>query len=225
MVRAVGRLISVCAAMSAALGAPALAAPPGSSPPALIAADDQLPADARRVLGWIAKSGDNLELPFVIVDKVGARAWAFDRHAVLQGTAAVLTGLGRGDVSPAGIGQRKLADIAPADRITPAGRFTAALGNDLGQADILWVDYDNAISLHRLVPGNRLDRRAERLATAATDDNRISYGCINVPAAFFDTVVARLFAGTNGVVYILPEAAQLSDLFNLTAPLMAQKAF
>jgi hypothetical protein len=126
-------------------------------------------------------------------------------------------GLGRGDVSPAGIGQRRLADITPAERITPAGRFIASLGNDLGEADILWVDYDNAISLHRVISGNRKDRRLERLASASVDDNRISYGCINVPPKFFEGVILPLFNRTNGIVYILPEARPLSDVFHLPA--------
>jgi hypothetical protein len=32
------------------------------------------------------------------------------------------------------------------------------------------------------------------------DDNRISYGCINVPAAFYDGVVRPLLAGGRAVV-------------------------
>jgi hypothetical protein len=36
-------------------------------------------------------------------------------------------------------------------------------------------------------------------------DNRISYGCINVPVTFFANVIQSLFSGTGGVVYVLPE--------------------
>lgn len=175
-------------------------------------------ANASRMLSWIVASGDNLELPFVIVDKAGARVFAFDRAGALKGSSAALLGLGRGDQSPAGIGQRRLADIAPAERITPAGRFLASLGNDLGEADILWVDYDNAISLHRVIAGNRKDRRLQRLATASAADNRISYGCINVPVQFFEGVILPLFDRTNGMVYILPEATPLSEIFDLPDP-------
>jgi hypothetical protein len=218
-----------CAAVALALAAPAAAGSPAlyqqNAPAQAGAGAAQLSPDVRRIYGWIQKSGDNLDLPFVIVDKIGARVWAFDRHGAVQGTAAALIGLGVGDVSPAGIGQRKLADIAPLERITPAGRFIAGLGNDLGQAEILWVDYDSALSLHRVIVGNRLDRRAQRLASPGTADNRISYGCINVPADFFDQVIAPLFKQTNGVVYILPETAQLSGLFDLARPAMAQKGF
>jgi hypothetical protein len=214
-----------CAAAGLALAAPATAAPPAAvwaggqarAPANAPRATPQLSAETSRVLRWIAASGDNLELPFVIVDKVHARVMAFDRDGAPQGSAPALMGLGRGDVSPAGIGQRRLADITPAERITPAGRFIASLGNDLGEADILWVDYDNAISLHRVISGNRKDRRLERLASASVDDNRISYGCINVPPKFFEGVILPLFNRTNGIVYILPEARPLSDVFHLPA--------
>jgi hypothetical protein len=132
-----------------------------------------------------------------------------------QGSSPVLLGLGRGDTSPPGIGQRKLNEISQADRITPAGRFVASFGNDLGEAEILWVDYDSALSLHRVITGRPDDRRLQRLASAAIDDNRISYGCINVPVAFFDDVILPAFNNSNGVVYILPEVKPLADVFGL----------
>jgi hypothetical protein len=172
-------------------------------------------ADASRMLSWIVNSGDNLELPFIIVDKVAASVLVFDRHGMPQGSSPVLLGLGRGDTSPPGIGQRKLKEISQAERITPAGRFVASFGNDLGEADILWVDYDSALSLHRVVTGNPTDHRLERLATASIDDNRISYGCINVPVAFFDGVILPVFNKSNGVVYILPEVKPLAEVFAL----------
>ncbi|MCY7397283.1 MAG: L,D-transpeptidase [Sphingomonas bacterium] len=167
----------------------------------------------RQVANWVVATGDNLELPFLIVDKIHAQVFAFSADGKPRGSNPILIGLARGDTSTAGIGQRRLADIAPADRTTPAGRFVAALGNDLGPQDIVWVDYDNGISLHRVVRGNVADRRLQRLASTATSDNRITYGCINVPANFFDSVVRPLLKGTNGMVYILPEVRPLRDVF------------
>lgn len=219
------RLGLAAASLAAVAGSPAHAAIP-ASPSAQASFDKLKPsADATRVLGWVVASGDNLELPFVIVDKVGARVFAFDRAGALKGSAPGLMGLGRGDISPAGIGQRRLADIAPAERITPAGRFIAGLGNDLGEADILWVDYDNAISLHRVIAGNRNDRRLQRLASPSADDNRISYGCINVPVKFFEGVILPLFNKTNGIVYVLPEATPLGEVFDLSDPAGASVSY
>jgi hypothetical protein len=168
-------------------------------------------ADVREVAQW-AQSGDARGLPFVVVDKIAAKVFVFDRGGRLLGAAPALLGLGRGDDSAPGIGQRRLATITPDERTTPAGRFQASLGHDFEQ-DILWIDYEAALSLHRVIPGNPKDRRAQRLASASALDNRISYGCINVPARFYDTVVAPVFAGTVGIVYILPETRAARDVF------------
>ncbi len=168
--------------------------------------------DARRVADWAFSSGDTGGLPFVVIDKVGARVFVFDGAGMLRGTSMALLGFARGDVTVPGIGSRTLASIRPDERITPAGRFVAALGRDL-QQDILWIDYDAAISLHRVVKGNVGDHRRERLATTSPLDKRISYGCINVPAEFYESVVLRVFTGTSGIVYILPEQRRLEDVF------------
>jgi hypothetical protein len=173
-------------------------------------------ADVHRVADWIAESGDNRALPFLIVDKVDAKVFLFDGQSRLRGSAPALLGLGRGDDSIAGIGQRRLATMGPGERTTPAGRFEAALGHDLEQ-DVLWVDYGAAISLHRVIVGNPKDRRHQRLATATPLDNRISYGCINVPVAFYDGIVVPAFTGTVGIVYILPETRSVADAFGMTA--------
>ena len=130
---------------------------------------------------------------------------------------AELLGLTRGDESAPGIGQRKLSTITPKERTTPAGRFVASLGNDYTQ-DILWIDFDLALSLHRVIVGNVKDHRYQRLASATPLDNRISYGCINVPADFYDKLIIPAFTGTTGVVYILPETTEIEEVFLITAP-------
>jgi hypothetical protein len=179
--------------------------------------------DVHRVADWVAASGDNRGLPFMIVDKVAARVLVFDAQSRILGAAPALLGLGHGDDSVPGIGQRRLATIAPGERTTPAGRFEASLGNDL-ETDVLWIDYEAALSLHRVIVGNPADHRHERLASKTPLDNRISYGCINVPGAFYDRIVVPAFRNIVGIVYILPETRTLEDVFaingNRPAPLV-----
>jgi hypothetical protein len=169
--------------------------------------------DARHVGDWIVDSGDNGGMPFMIVDKVEAKVFAFDADGRIRGAAPALLGLARGDDSVPGIGSRKLSTIRPEERTTPAGRFVASLDRNLHGADILWVDYEAAISLHRVITTLK-DQRVQRLATPTPLDNRISYGCINVPAKFFDNVVIPAFTGTNGIVYILPETRSSQQVFS-----------
>jgi hypothetical protein len=161
--------------------------------------------DARHVADWVVHSNDNAGLPFVIVDKVAARVFVFHPGGRLRGAAAALLGLAIGDDSVPGIGEREMSAIRPDERTTPAGRFVASLGRNADGKDILWIDYDAAISMHRVVTSNAKEQRAHRLATVSAIDNRISYGCINVPAVFYEKVVSAAFTGTDGIVYVLPE--------------------
>lgn len=168
---------------------------------------------ARRLADWVVSSGDNQGLAFALVDKSQAQVFVFRADGGLVGMSAALLGLAHGDVSAPGIGQRKLSAIRPDERTTPAGRFVASLGRNLAGHDILWVDYEAAISLHAVVTSNPKERRLVRLETPTAADNRISYGCINVPAAFFAQVVRPTFSGANAVVYVLPEVLPLTQVF------------
>lgn len=174
---------------------------------------ERVSIQARQVADWIVDSRDNRRMPFAIIDKTWARIYVFNEDGLLRGAAYVLLGSAYGDYSVPGIGNRKLSSIRPEERTTPAGRFVASLGRNLSGEDILWVDYDAAISLHRVITNNPGEHRLQRLATTTLYDKRISYGCINVSANFFDKVVRRVFSGTNGIVYVLPDTKLLRDFF------------
>ena len=79
--------------------------------------------------------------------------------------------------------------------------------------DVVWVDYEAAVSLHRVITTKPEERRLERLATATPLDNRISYGCINVPARFYESVVSPAFSASDGIVYVLPETRPAREVF------------
>ena len=170
-------------------------------------------SDVRYVAQWVVDSGDNSAMPYIIIDKVNARVFVLDAHGHLQGAAPALLGLVVGDGTAAGIGDQKLSAIRPEERTTPAGRFVASLGRDLHGKDILWIDYASGLALHRVVKGTTSERRAQRLQSATSSDRRISYGCINVPVRFYETVVAPAFTHSSGVVYILPEMSPAREMF------------
>ncbi len=174
-------------------------------------------APARQVAAWAVRSQDHLGRPFVVVDKAQARVLVFDAQGRLSASSPVLLGAARGDHSVPGIGQRKMADIRPHERTTPAGRFVAEPGRNAQGEDIVWVDYDAAVSLHRVRATNPRERRLERLASATPADNRISYGCINVPATFYDHHIRPVFTKARGMVYVLPETQTLSETFGIEA--------
>lgn len=169
--------------------------------------------EARQVADWVVNSGDNHRMPFVIVDKTDAKVFVFHADGRLRGAAPALLGMARGDDAVPGIGDRKISSIRRKERTTPAGRFVAALDRNLRGEEILWVDYATAISMHRVHTNKPKERRLRRLATPTPLDNRISYGCINVPAKFYDNVVRPAFTGTNGIVYVLPETRLAREVF------------
>jgi len=168
---------------------------------------------ARHIADWVVHSGDNGGMPFAIVDKMDARVFVFDDLGRLRGAAPALIGLARGDDAVPDIGTRPLASIRPEERTTPAGRFVSALGRNLQGREILWVDYDGAVSMHPVVKGTPAERREQRLSSPTPLDNRISYGCINVPLKFFDNVVRPAFTGTKGIVYVLPDTRSVREVF------------
>jgi hypothetical protein len=162
---------------------------------------------------WAVASGDPNGLPFVIVEKLSAQVFVFDRQGQPLGSTPALLGIALGDESTPGIGDRKLSDIAPGERTTPAGRFLAGFGPAAGHGETFWVDFSTALALHPVVTTNRREQRVKRLQSPASDDNRITYGCINVSADFYEQVVRRTFEGQRGVVYILPDSKRPDEVF------------
>lgn len=173
----------------------------------------QVSKEVSGLAGWIVHSADNQGMPFLIIDKVNAQVLVFETDGRLKGAASALLGLARGDDSTPGIGERKLSTIQAHERTTPAGRFVASLDRNLHGIEILWIDYATSLSLHRVVKGTSSEQRAQRLNSATSADNRISFGCINVPVSFFDRMVSPVFTGTNGIVYILPESRTAREVF------------
>ena len=166
-----------------------------------------------QLMNWVIASGDNGGLPFIIIDKVAAKVFIFDAQGRLLGTTPALLGVTPGDESSPGVGDRELSAIKPEDRTTPAGRFVAKFGTASGHRNVLWVDYVTSISLHPVVTVNKKERRLQRLKSPSPEDNRITFGCINVPALFYAKVVRPVFKETTGVVYILPETKLLNEVF------------
>lgn len=171
------------------------------------------------VAGWAISTRDHDNLPFAIVDKGNAQILVFDAKGKLKGMAPVLLGSAWGDHSAPGVGDRELADIPLADRTTPAGRFFAGYAPMLGGGEALWIDYATAVSIHPVLttaPARR-ERRRQRLASPEPEDNRITHGCINVSARFYQQVVRRVL-GRKSIFYVLPDDTSLAEALPGFAP-------
>lgn len=203
---------------------PSVAAPPAAPAPTVRLADfrgEQPTADARLVANWVVATGDHRKHAIVLIDKKDARIYVFGPDGQLRDSAPVLLGSARGDDSFPGIGDKPLSAIRPEEKTTPAGRFVAEPGLNAQHEDIVWIDYDAAVSMHRIRPLVAKERRLERLASLSVDDNRISFGCVNLPVAFYEDVLSPSVKKYGAVVYVLPEVKtpqQVFGAFDVTDP-------
>jgi hypothetical protein len=197
----------------AAPQSPAAAAVPTPAP-RLASFGNQRPTDAvRQVANWSVYSGDHKRMAIVIVDKKDARVWVFNPEGKLVSNAPALLGAAIGDDSVPGIGEKPLSQVRPEEKTTPAGRFIAEPGNNLSGEDVVWVSYDLAVSMHRVRPTVKSERRLQRLASPTPADNRISFGCINLPPRFYENVLSPTVHKYGAVVYVLPETRTPGELF------------
>lgn len=171
-------------------------------------------AAAARVADWIATSRDNHALPYAVIDKHDASLMLFDARGKLLTQVPVLLGIAPGDDATPGVGSKKLGEIGPAEKTTPAGRFLAKFGYAAGRQRVLWVDYTNSVAIHP-IPGDaaKSESRRARMLSPEPDDNRITFGCINVPRAFYASDLRPLFEKKGGYVYVLPDTRPLEDVF------------
>jgi hypothetical protein len=174
---------------------------------------EQPTEDVRQLANWSVYTHDHKNLNFIILDKKDARVWVFDNTGKLKAHSPVLLGQTPGDEDAPGIGDKPLSQIDVQDKKTAAGRFIGQMGMNAHNEDVVWVNYQNAISMHRVLTDNPDEKRLERLATPTPDDNRISYGCINLPKAFYEDVVAPTVRTGGAVIYVLPETKSAQSVF------------
>jgi hypothetical protein len=198
-------------ALASVLSGPAVASP----------LQAQLGAEAHQVWQWAMDTHDAQGRPFAVVDKKAARLYVFDGRGELLGATPALLGQALGDHSVPGVGDGDVNRIPLADRTTPAGRFPSQPGRNLSGEAIVWFDYQAALAIHRVRPGAGQAQRMASLANDGADDKRASLGCVVVPPAFYDAVVAPSLGRQRGVVYVLPERQPLSAFFGRPETLAA----
>ena len=170
---------------------------------------------SRSLADWVVATGDHGGVSFIIIDKKSTALEVYDARGKLLASTPVLLGSAVGDDTVPGIGDKPLAQVLPHERTTPAGRFIAERGRNAKGFDVVWIDYDAAVSMHRVINNVASERRLQRLASPTTSDNRISYGCVNIPVAFYESTIRPMFATHRAVVYVMPEQRTLQQVFGI----------
>jgi hypothetical protein len=178
----------------------------------------------RKMANWVVDSRDNRNMSFVIIDKTDAKVFVFNPAGRLKAAAPALLGEAIGDDSVPGIGDKPLSRVLPQEKTTPAGRFIAEVGMSTRGEDVVWVDYEGAVSMHRVL---KVEQRIQRLASPTPEDNRMSFGCINLPPQFYEHVLRPTVDAGGAIIYILPETRSLRQTFasyyDVDAPLKLVK--
>ena len=186
---------------------------------------ESAPDDVVKVANWVSVTHDSGKRGFVIIDKKQAQLYVFDPQGKLKSHTPVLVGKAVGDRALPGSGDKPLSKLRDDEKTTPAGRFLAMRGKNTLGADVLWIDYKQAIAMHRLASVSAAERRAERLASPDPGDNHISNGCVNVPPRFYDSVLKPTITKIGAIIYVLPETMPPQQVFgslDIHRPAMAQ---
>lgn len=165
----------------------------------------EAPEEVVHVANWVSHTRNNGKRAFVVIDKKQAQLYVFDRGGKLKSRTPILLGKAIGDHTVPGVGSKPMSQVKEDEKTTPAGKFLARPGRNTSGEDIIWIDYDASVSMHRLRKVKAEEKRAERMATPEPDDNRISYGCVNVPPKFYDGVLKPTVMKQGAFVYVLPE--------------------
>jgi hypothetical protein len=207
--------VALPAGASAAHGAPAntLAKAARQAGPLADFAGVPVSEGVREIANWAFFTHDNQGRAVVILDKHAATVYAFRPDGKLVASAPALLGLTIGDDTLPGVGDKPLAEVRDEEKTTPAGRFLARPGWDEAGVDVVWIDYDAAVAMHRVIDKVRAERRPERLASPLPQDRRISFGCINLPVPFYEQVLSPTVRQTGAVVYVLPETKPVREVF------------
>lgn len=172
------------------------------------------PSAAQDFASRIVQLADHRGLPFAVVDKQAAMLMVYRQDGVLAGVSTVLLGLTPGDSSSPGVGARTQdGRLTVADRTTPAGRFESKPGHNLSGEHVVWIDYADALAIHRLRPAPSGENRVKRMASAHPRDKRISAGCVVVPESFYDGIVRPVLGAGPAVVYVMPENSDWPQLW------------
>jgi N12 class adenine-specific DNA methylase len=164
---------------------------------------ENAPADVVKTANWVVQAGNNEGKPFVIADKRNGALFTFDKTGTLDSKTPALFGKEIGDIA-----NPNAAMEDASAKVTPSGRFYGEVVADeeYGKTvDFYSSNKDWNIAIHKVYLGDPSERRATRLTSESATDNRISYGCINLPESGMKSLLRNFKDTQGGYVYVLPE--------------------
>ena len=206
---------AVSMALAVSLGTNVVISQPAEAATSLTPAAGEvvMTSAAKATLDHINETSDNGGRPFIIADKKAGKLYLMNAEGKVVDTTPALFG-------------RDTSDAARTDRATGAGKYDLTYNRD----QRLPSGYEGSVqsfdtgtngetfAIHRVIDVKG-ENRSGRLASATAHDNRITHGCINVPAEFYNQ---HLDGELGAVLYVLPETANWQG--NLYQPTPRQAA-
>lgn len=191
---------AVSMALAVSLGTNVVISQPAEAATSLTPAAGEvvMTSAAKATLDHINETSDNGGRPFIIADKKAGKLYLMNAEGKVVDTAPALFG-------------RDTSDAARTDRATGAGKYDLTYNRD----QRLPSGYEGSVqsfdtgtngetfAIHRVID-IKGENRSGRLESATARDNRITHGCINVPAEFYNK---HLDGELGAVLYVLPETA------------------
>lgn len=148
---------------------------------------------------------NKINYTYYIVDKPTATIYAIDKNGKEISSSPVIIGKAGERANTADMSKPKEGEVTT----TPAGRY------DIGHEDINEEDLSlyhgmvlslyntDALKIHITYPYEYI-KRTDALKTKTVADNRISWGCINVPESFWISSVAP-YTENGSTIFITPD--------------------
>lgn len=166
--------------------------------------------EARDVYRRLAPQAIKSQVGFMIVDKSAGKLHIFGKAGDYINTGNVLTGLSQQDVLSERVTRSdkirtkdEIKAMSADERVTPAGQFTTSKARGgVGQGDLLFLNNAQGKSYQVAIHNTYM---AERLPQLGTDNNRASFGCINVDPALFEKLLGpNIDQFDQNLVFVLP---------------------
>lgn len=176
----------------------------------------EVPAAAKDKMSPLAQSVYQAMAPvamksgkwFMVADKPNGMLHIFKEDGSHALSDPTLYGKDKGDVLAT------TSSLEGGAKITPAGKFTLMSRSSEyagGQELILVESKDSTgyIAVHAADTSTPSEKRLQRLETPTTEDNRISYGCINTKHdTFINQIKPNLSQLDGGMIFVLPDAQE-----------------
>lgn len=156
---------------------------------------------------------ENIKDSYIVVDKPSATLYVFNEKNEVIGTMPVLLGKTKGEEK----NTVNVNDKKAIGSTTPAGKYL--MGNigespakkdiETYQGRIVRILGAGPVALHMTYP-KEFKERTNALETETTEDNRKSWGCINISPENFDKYIKPYFNKGNQFIFITPDDPSLA---------------